>query len=245
MPSKASIYRKRAQELIKKHNWEGAIKEYKQIAELDQSNPNIYNELGDLYLKADLKSEAMKSYERAIDAYTRVSLLNNAVAVCKKLLRFQTGNIEIFAKLGSLRRKQGFLKEATTYYLAYIEKLVLDVSIEPEAMRQKVIALADEMHDSAEVLETAVGYLLKWEARESGIQVLKKLLLMYQSSGKTERAEEAKQRLLGLGVSEEAVQSVLARQQQKNETNGWSEDKLWTKSPMSDGERIEVDRDIS
>ena len=242
MPSKTSTIRKRAQERMKKRNWDAAIGEYQQLVDLDQSNPNIYNELGDLYLKVNNKSDAIKSYGRAVEAYTRVGLLNNAVAVCKKLLRFQTSNIEIFAQLGGLRKKQGFLKEATTYYLAYIEKLVLDVSIEPVSMKEKIIAVADEMHESAEILETVAGYLLKWESRENGIQVLKKLLLMYEKSGKDERAEEVKSRLQELGVDEAALNSAPAK---GDAENSWTEDKLWTKSPMTEGERIEVDHDIS
>jgi tetratricopeptide (TPR) repeat protein len=227
---------------MKKRNWDAAIGEYKQLADLDQSNPNIYNELGDLYLKVNGKAEAIKSYERAVEAYTRVGLLNNAVAVCKKLLRFQTSNIEIFAQLGGLRKKQGFLKEATTYYLAYVEKLVLDVSIEPDSMKEKIIAVADEMHESTEVLETVVGYLLKWQSNEDGIQILKKLLLMYEKSGKDERTEEVKNRLRELGVDEETLTSTSATEHTED---SWSEDKLWTKSPMTEGERIEVDQDMS
>jgi tetratricopeptide (TPR) repeat protein len=242
MPSKTSTIRKRAQDCMKKRNWEGAIGEYRQLADLEQSNPNIYNELGDLYLKVNNKSDALKSYEQAIEAYSRVGLLNNAVAVCKKLLRFQSGNVEIFATLGGLRRKQGFLKEATTYFLAYIEKLVLDVSLEPEAMKERILAVADEMHDSAEILETVAGHLLKWEADDHGIQILEKLLRLYEKTGKNERAEEVKARLRELGVDEETLQSAPAA---KMEDNGWTEDKLWTKSPMTEGERITDDKDIT
>jgi len=227
---------------MKKRNWEGAIGDYKQLADLDQSNPNIYNELGDLYLKVNDKSDAIKSYERAVEAYTRVGLLNNAVAVCKKLLRFQSANSEIFAKLGGLRKKQGFLKEATTYYLAYMEKLITDVTLEPDAMKERVMAVADTMQDSADVLEAVAGYLLKWESRENAVQVLKKLLLLYEKSGKTERAGEVKTRLQELGIDESSLQSAKVT---TGDENGWTEDKLWTKAPMTEGERIELDQDIS
>jgi tetratricopeptide (TPR) repeat protein len=227
---------------MKKRDWDGAIGEYRQLADNEQSNPNIYNELGDLYLKVNNKIDAIKSYERAVEAYSRVGLLNNAVAVCKKLLRVQTSNIEIFATLGGLRKQQGFTKEATTYYLAYIEKLVLDVRVEPDAMKEKIIAVADDMHDSTDVLETVAGYLLKWESRENGIQVLKKLLVMYNRCGKQERAEEVKNRLLELGVDEEAMRSSAVNNDGEDD---WTEDKLWVKSPMTEGERIELDHEIS
>lgn len=227
---------------MKKRNWEGAIGEYKQLADLDQSNPNIFNELGDLYLKVNNKSDAIKSYERAVEAYTRVGLLNNAVAVCKKLLRFQSSNVEIVAKLGGLRKKQGFLKEATTYFLAYIDKLVMDVSLEPESMKERILAVADEMHDSTEVLESVAGHLLKGESREDGVQVLNKLLRLYEKSGQEERSEKVKARLRDLGIDEESLESPPAA---NLDDNGWTEDKLWTKAPMTEGERIEVDADIS
>ena len=86
MSVKSNSIKKKALEFARKRDWKNAIKEYNRLAELEQTNPNIFNELGDLHLKAEEKSEAFKSYEKAIAAYKHVGLFNNAIAVCKKII---------------------------------------------------------------------------------------------------------------------------------------------------------------
>jgi hypothetical protein len=87
----------------------------------DQNNPNVHNELADLYLKTNQKPDAYDCFVRAVDEYTRVGLHNNAVAVCKKVLRVLPGRVEVFTKLGYIRARQGLAK-SRSYYVSSWEK---------------------------------------------------------------------------------------------------------------------------
>ncbi len=237
--SKANTIRKRVQQRLKKRDWEGAIKEYRQLSELDQSNPNIYNELGDLYLKINKKFEAMKSFENAAEAYSRVGLFNNAVAVCKKLLRLQSSNNEIIAKLGSIRKQQGFLKEAVTFYSAYLDKLIVDVSIKPEEIKKKVLAVVKDLTDSAEVLHKSAEFLIKWELKEDAANVLLMLRDTLENAGKTDLAAAAVARIGEIGIDIKDIDKKAGPP--SNDDVVRNEDELWVKDLPSEGARIDIE----
>ncbi|NIM21015.1 MAG: tetratricopeptide repeat protein [Candidatus Latescibacteria bacterium] len=224
---------------MKKRDWEGAIKEYCQLAELDKNNPNVYNELGDLYLKVDKKQEALRTFDKAVDAYTRVGLFNNAVAVCKKLLRLHGGDYKIIGKLGNLRKQQGFLKEATTYFLSYLEKIVLDVNMDAGEMKKKVAAVAEAIPESPEVLEQVADYLLKWEASEEATNVLTKLHKIYESRGMEKRLADVQERLSALGARV-AGHASPPSPPPPGEESVQAEEKLWMEPVPTESEGIEI-----
>ena len=68
LKSNSGAIRKKALEHAKKREWDLALKEYVRLAELEQHNPNVFNELGDLHLKIGNKKEAFMSFHSAIDA---------------------------------------------------------------------------------------------------------------------------------------------------------------------------------
>jgi hypothetical protein len=97
--SKATTIRKKALDLVRQQDWANAIKEYRRLVELDQNNPNVHNELADLYLKTGQKAEAFDSFVLAVDEYTRVGLYNNAVAArrcCACCRRVEVLNLDLF-----------------------------------------------------------------------------------------------------------------------------------------------------
>ena len=65
--SKVNAIRKKALDCVRKQDWLSAIKEYKRLADIDQSNPNVFNELGDIYLKTGNKNDAYDAFVHAID----------------------------------------------------------------------------------------------------------------------------------------------------------------------------------
>jgi tetratricopeptide (TPR) repeat protein len=126
--SKPHQIRKKAVGYAKKRQWDKAVNEYIRLAEIEANNPNVHNELGDLHLKTGNKAAAFKAFHTAIDAYTGMGLYNNAVAVCKKIVRLNPGDRDVYRKLAKLRIQQGIEKEAATYALAYLEKVAADAT---------------------------------------------------------------------------------------------------------------------
>ena len=65
----------------------------------------------------------MAFYERAVDYYMDAGLPNNAVAVCKKVMRNLPDRFSIHLKMGQIRAAQGFLTDARTSFVTYAERV--------------------------------------------------------------------------------------------------------------------------
>jgi tetratricopeptide (TPR) repeat protein len=238
--SKATIIRKRALDLVRDQDWSNAIKEYKRLVELDQNNPNVHNELADLYLKTNQKADAYDSFVRAVDEYTRVGLHNNAVAVCKKMLRVLPARVEVLTKLGFVRAKQGLGKEAESYYLQFLDKAG-GGGIEPADFARLATPIAEEMKDSPAVLQrlaqALVGHGLTDEA-SNVLMTLYHLNEKLRDAGGIEATRAMIDRL-GLGAKLDEVLSTRARD---NGRDGAviTEANIWTQT-HSQGERIEIE----
>jgi tetratricopeptide (TPR) repeat protein len=197
--SKVSSIRKKALGYAKKRQWQEAIREFVRLSEIEANNPNVFNELGDLYLKVGQKRDAFQSFESAIDAYSSVGLHNNAVAVCKKILRLSPDQRTVYAKLAKLRMQQGFHREAVAAYKTYLEMVVQDIALSPEALKNDVCQVAAEARDAPDVLEKVVEYLLKWEFVEDAGKVLMKLHHSYGSRGMSAEKDAVMERIREIG----------------------------------------------
>ena len=235
--SKVNAIRKKALDHVRRQDWQSAIKEYKRLADLDQSNPNVFNELGDIYLKTGNKNDAYDAFSHAIDSYTRVSLHNNAVAVCKKVLRLIPARYEVLTKLGLIRKKQGLGKEAESYYLSYLDKLLVDQQVGPAEVNKSCEELTNEMGDSAPVLAKMYDCMVKFNLKGEAGDILQKLLQAYHEAGDEEGKKETRQRLQELGVARDEPPPVAVP---SKDGVVITEENIWS-AAHTEGERIEVD----
>jgi tetratricopeptide (TPR) repeat protein len=238
--SKATIIRKRALDLVRDQDWSNAIKEYKRLVELDQNNPNVHNELADLYLKTNQKADAYDSFVRAVDEYTRVGLHNNAVAVCKKVLRVLPGRVEVFTKLGYIRARQGLGKEAESYYLQFLDKAVAG-GFDPADFARLAAPIAEEMKESPAVLQRLAQALIGYRLNEEAGKVL---MTLYHLNEKLRDAggvvaTRAMIDRLGFGPQLDALLSTRGHDNGR-EGAVITESNIWTQA-HSPGERIEIE----
>lgn len=236
--SKVNAIRKKALDYVRKQDWQNAIKEYKRLADLDQSNPNVFNELGDIYLKTGDKSDAYDSFTRAIDSYTRVSLHNNAVAVCKKVLRLIPSRYDVLIKLGLIRKKQGLAKEAESYYFSYLEKSLVDEKITQADVKKSCAEIIAEMEDSIPVLERVYECMIKFNLKEETGGALQSLYALYAREGNQAEMARTQERMGEIGVTPDDVQPVDVGAERKDGVV-ITEDNIWSET-HTDGERIEI-----
>ncbi len=236
--SKATTIRKKALDLVRQQDWPNAIKEYKRLVELDQNNPNVHNELADLYLKTNQKNEAFESFMLAIDEYNRVGLFNNAVAVCKKVLRVLPARVEVLNKLGLIRMKQGLAKEAESYYLSFLDKAA-GGSFEASAFLKLAGAIAQEMPGSAAVLQRLAQCLLGYRLNDEAVDVLIKLYLVQEQNGDASACEDTRAIVAKLGVVAK-LDAVAGKSGRPGNRTVVTEDNLWDKK-HSEGERIDIE----
>ena len=137
--------------------WEKALDLYSQA--IDQlaadENPDIalFNRAGDLATKIGSDAQAVAFYERAVDYYMDAGLPNNAVAVCKKVMRNLPDRFSIHLKMGQIRAAQGFITDARTSFVTYAERVQRAGDLD-EAFRALVefVKLAPDDHEMCMML---------------------------------------------------------------------------------------------
>ena len=235
--SKSQNIRKKALDFVRDQDWPNAIKEYRRLIELDQSNPNVYNELADIYLKTNQKAEAYDAFVRAVDEYVRVGLHNNAVAVCKKVLRVLPARSDVFVKLGFIRSRQGLEKEAESYYLSFLEKGAGGGFVAAD-FQKLASQIVDDMSESVIVLDRLAQGLLGYGLNDDAGNVLIKLALLCERSGDSAAGERAFAEIekLGIGARLEGARGHSS----PGDRTVITEDTLWTKT-HTEGERIQIE----
>ncbi len=237
--SKATTVRKKALDLVRQQDWQGAIREYKRLVEMDQSNPNVHNELADIYLKTSAKAEAYDCFVRAIDEYTRVGLYNNAVAVAKKVMRVLPARTEVLTLLGNVRMKQGLTREAESYYTSFLDK-VAGSSIEASAFKTIAREIGEAAPESVPVLQRLSQCLLSFQLDEDAGEVLIKLHGLVQRNGNAELLEQVRGSIDKLGLGGRIAMATGAGAAPDPNRTVVTEQNIWTKS-HSAGERIEIE----
>jgi tetratricopeptide (TPR) repeat protein len=110
-----------------KEEWQKALDQYKKaiakLEEEDQPDIGLYNRVGDLFVRVGNLNEAVSHYNKAADLYMEAELANNAIAVCKKIIRNVPDRHEAYLRIGQIRAKQGFLPDARTNFLTYAERM--------------------------------------------------------------------------------------------------------------------------
>src|SRR5690349_6488449 len=117
--------REQARVLEQKENWREAINLYRQVlseAQGEEADIGLWNRIGDLHLRLNESEQAVEAYESAIAAYVDVGLHNNAIALCRKVLRITPHRPAIYRRLGQIYAAKGFLADARQNFLEYAER---------------------------------------------------------------------------------------------------------------------------
>ena len=208
--SKANKLRRQAQDLLKKGKLDKAIGVYKKLLYGSSSNPNLSNELGDIYLRTGDRIQAVSSFENALENYEKVALYNNAVAVCKKILRIVPGRLTIIYRLGELKTKQNFLAEAAGYFLKYMELLLADRNLLVQGTDERIEKILELMAQYPGVVSKGVDVLEKMGMGARACEVNAKLIRENSENGDPETLEFYKKRMENLksSLSEEECEKI-------------------------------------
>ncbi|MGQ0764121.1 MAG: hypothetical protein ACT4OZ_00465 [Gemmatimonadota bacterium] len=120
--------KRKAAELEQKKQFEKALALYIQIIDeagrdLDDADLQLFNRVGDLLLRAGNTSESLAYYEKAVDMYAERGFLNNAIALCNKILRQSPGRTAVYYKLGKISASKGFKSDAKKNFLEYADRM--------------------------------------------------------------------------------------------------------------------------
>ena len=182
-----------------KEDWRRAIEVYqKAIVEFESGhdpNPDlsIYNRVGDLHMKANNPAAAVQAYERAVDLYSDQGFLNNAIALCGKVLRVNPGRIQAYLKLAQLHARKNVVIEAKKNLLEYLERMNQVHQLD-EAFKA-VKAFADQFPGNQEI-RLMLSDLLRASSRTTEArEQLQKLSEDLEARGDAAGARKTRERL--------------------------------------------------
>ena len=155
--SKLSQLKQKAYQAGKNRNWDVAIHCYEQILELEKNNPTVVNELGDLCLKSGETSRAVKHFLSAASRYRKTGLLNNSVAIYKKILRHDDSNISAHWYLADTRAGQGLIVEGEQHATRFLDGSGMLAGDLEEIFLKRCVKLFDLYPSSPVILERLTG----------------------------------------------------------------------------------------
>ena len=168
---------KAAEKFLSQGKINPAIKEYRQIVDNDPDDLTTLNMLGDLYVRAGKKEEAIRCFERIAEHYGAQEFHLKAIAMYKKIERLRPRDPHVAYKLAELYATQGLVHDARAQYLVVADaytrsgdnKRTLDV----------LHKIADLDPNNTEIrLKLADGYVkenMRREAAEAFVQAANRL----------------------------------------------------------------------
>ncbi len=168
-----------------KEEWRKALDLYQRaITRLDEEDaPDIglYNRVGDLFIRVGEVDQAVRALEQAVELYVDSELPNNAIAVCKKILRNVPDRYAVFLRMGEIRADQGFLVDARTHFLTYAERAQAAGELD-EALRA-MVEFADAAPDDTEIRLAVAGH---FQQHDRVAEAVEQLVQGYRSARRQE-----------------------------------------------------------
>jgi len=175
-----------------KEEWQKALVQYKKaiekLAEEDQPDIGLYNRVGDLYVRVGSLDDAVGHYEQAIDLYLETFLPNNAIAVCKKIIRNVPARNEPYLRMGQIRAEQGFLSDARTNFLTYAERMQQAGDLD-ESFRA-LVEFCDLAPDEVDVRLVVADQMASHERIDDAVDQLSVTYRHVMAKGDSDRAAE-------------------------------------------------------
>lgn len=171
-------------------DWKKALDQYnKALAELareEQVDIGLYNRVGDLYVRVGDLGKAVEHYEKAVELYREAYLPNNAIAVCKKIIRNVPDRHSPYLVMGQIRAEQGFLPDARTQFLTYAERMQQSGDLD-ESFRA-LIEFCDLAPDDVGVRITVAEQMAAKGRTEEAVEQLLKAHRHYTQIGDSDSA---------------------------------------------------------
>lgn len=171
-----------------KGEYEKAIEEYRKILASEPNNAETINLIGDAYRRMGEDAKAVTEFETAIELFMQDAYYDNAIAVCKKVLRINPSRSSVYTRLAELYIEQGLVGQAASIMMDYIKrkkdegnyKEVLDAYNKLIDIRPKDVGIRMKLVDE----------YITMEKTDAAINQLKEVSSLYEEQGRNEEVEE-------------------------------------------------------
>lgn len=180
-----------------KEQWDKALELYVQAIERvspdDPPDIGLFNRAGDLATRVGRSAQAVTFYEKAVDLYVEAELPNNAIAICKKVIRNLPDRHSVHLKIGQIRAAQGFITDARSNFITYAERVQASGDVD-EAFRALIefVELAPQDYEIRLVMS---AQLELHERKEEALVQLVSAHRVLINKGMAELAQEVEERI--------------------------------------------------
>ncbi len=147
----------------------------------------LRNRVGDLHLRVGQIDDAIPLFEKSADEYALSGFLNNAIALCNKILRQRPGHVPTLRRLARFSAEKGMVVDAQRHYLSVAEALE-KLGQHGEALRA-LSEFAELSPDDVHVRSVVVEQLLRAGRKPDALPHLTVLHRLHALAGRTDEAE--------------------------------------------------------
>jgi tetratricopeptide (TPR) repeat protein len=112
-----------AEKYIKKEKYEEAIIEYQKLLSGDEQDVQVWNIIGDLFIKANKKDKAVGEFKKIAAHFEERGIFTKSIAIYKRISRLAPDDVQTLKKLADLYCERGFVSEAKSEYSNLAQKL--------------------------------------------------------------------------------------------------------------------------
>lgn len=202
MIDKTSIFNS-ASKFAAKGQIDKAIAEWKKLLE-HKKDGNVYNSIGDLYLKKGSEDEAIAAFTNAAESFKKEGFYPKAIAIYKKILNLVPSNVNAMIALAMLNAEKGLVGNAIELYFKAAEIFQRENATEKTVkVIEKILQLSPSDTDSrAKIAELYV----RSGHRERAANEYTEIASVYLLKDEIETADEFYQKALSL--DNENIQAI-------------------------------------
>jgi tetratricopeptide (TPR) repeat protein len=191
MSTSPAVLKQQAAALELKKQPEKALALYQQLlaehGASDDVDVALRNRVGDLHLRVGQIDEAIALFERSADEYALSGFLNNAIALCNKILRQRPGHVPTLRRLARFSAEKGMVVDAQRHYLSVAEALE-KLGEHGEALKA-LCEFAELSPEDVHVRSVVVEQLLRAGRKPDALPHLTVLHRLHAAAGRTDEAE--------------------------------------------------------
>ncbi len=191
MASSPAVLKQQAAALELKKQPEKALALYQQLLSehggTDDVDVALRNRVGDLHLRVGQIDEAISLFEKSADDYALSGFLNNAIALCNKILRQRPGHVPTLRRLARFSAEKGMVVDAQRHYLSVAEALE-KLGQHGEALKA-LSEFAELSPEDVHVRSVVVEQLLRAGRKPDALPHLTVLHRLHVDGGRPDEAE--------------------------------------------------------
>jgi tetratricopeptide (TPR) repeat protein len=196
-----------AQSYMAKGNLDKAIDEWQKLISESPNDGNIYNTIGDLFLRKTDHNKATDSYLKAAEVFNNAGFALKSIALYKKILKLNPKRHDVYLKLSDVNAERGLTGNAIEGYLSVAKQYNQDGRVKDAIGVYRKIANLDPNNNSIRLNLAELCFKEGFE--EEAVKEYLYLAKVYTEAGQAQDAETTYEKILKLDPTNEEARAAI------------------------------------